>query len=236
MRLARFSLFTAAWLLGISLLTASTAEAGTLQIQFTGLNLQYDGTNIYDAGVHNTTGSGNPAEADTLSAMNFYLDGSLVGTLTTDVYADIYIKNVLNIPAAGGVVVTGGNGDAFGIDLLMKSLTPGWGLALDIDTMQFFYTGSRIAISVAGMATDLAAQDLPFDLELDPLQPINIVLSSAALTNVTTAGGFVTGFNAAGTGNVSGQGFVVIPEPATYILAGLGMAALAVVRRRRKTA
>lgn len=62
MRLKRFSLVAATWLLGISVLTASNAAAGTLQIQFTGLNLQYDGTNIFDAGVHNTTGSGNPAE------------------------------------------------------------------------------------------------------------------------------------------------------------------------------
>ncbi len=236
MRLKRFSLIAAAWLLGISVLTASNAAAETLQIQFTGLNLQYDGTNIFDAGVHNTTGSGNPAEADALTAMNFYLDGSLVGTLTSDIYADVYIKDVLNIPAAGGVIVTGGNGGAFGIDLLMKDLTPGWGLALDIDTLQFFYTGSRIAISVAGLATNLAAQDLPFDLQYDDMQPIRIVLSSASLTNVTTAGGYVTGFNAAGTGNASGEGFVVIPEPASYVLAGLGIAALAVVRRRRKAA
>ncbi len=236
MRLKRFSLIAAAWLLGISVLTASNAAAETLQIQFTGLNLQYDGTNIFDAGVHNTTSSGNPAEADALTAMNFYLDGSLVGSLTSDIYADVYIKDVLNIPAAGGVIVTGGNGGAFGIDLLMKDLTPGWGLALDIDTMQFFYTGSRIAISVAGLATNLAAQDLPFALQLDPVQPIRIVLSSASLTNVTTAAGFVTGFNASGTGNTSGEGFVVIPEPASYVLAGLGIAALAVVRRRRKAA
>jgi len=236
MRLKRFSFFAAIWLLGISVLTASNAAAETLQVQFTGLNLQYDGANIFDAGVHNTVGSGNPAEADALSAMNFYLDGSLVGSLTSDIYADVYIKDVLNIPAAGGVIVTGGNGSTFGIDLLMKDLTPGWGLALDIDTLQFFYTGSRIAISVAGLATNLAAQDLPFDLQFDPVQPIRIVLSSASLSNVTTAGGFVTGFNAAGTGNASGEGFVVIPEPASYVLAGLGIAALAIVRRRRKAA
>jgi hypothetical protein len=34
---------------------------------------------------------------------------------------------------------------------------------------------------------------------------------------------------------VAGEGFVVVPEPATIVLAGLALAALAVVRRRRKS-
>ncbi len=235
MRLERFSSFTTALFLGISLLVATAARAGTLEIQFTGLNLTYDGTNIYDAGAANTVGSGNPAQSDALASMSFFLDGSLVGTLTSDIYADIFIKDVLDIPVAGGVVVSGGNGGSFGIGLLTTNSTPGYGLALEIDTMQFFYTGSKIAISVSGLATGLAVQDLPFDLEFDPLQPITIVMSSANLSDVTSAGSYLTGFNAAGTGNIAGQGFVVIPEPASYILAIFGAAALVAIRRRKQS-
>jgi hypothetical protein len=218
--------------LSVALLSAATARAGVLEIQFTGLDLQYDGTNIFDAGVHNTVGNGNPAEADTLTSMNFYLDGNLMGVQSTNVFADIYISNVLNIPAGGGVVVSSGNGGAFGIDLLTQNLIPGWGLALDINTMQFFYTGSQIGISVSGFATNISAQSLPFALEFDVAQPVTIVMSSANLSAVTSAGGFLTGFNAAGTGNVAGTGYIV-PEPGTMAMLGVGLVGLAVCGRRR---
>jgi hypothetical protein len=219
-------------LLAVAILSAATASAGVLEIQFTGLDLAYDGTNIFDTSVHNTTGTGNPAQSDTLTSMSFYLDGNLVGTQSTNVFADVYIKDVLNIPSSGGVVVSSGNGDNFGIDLLTQNLTPGWGLALDIDTMQFFYTGSQIAISVSGLASGLHAQDLPFNLEYDANLPITIVMSSASLSAVTSSGGFLTGFRAAGTGNVAGTGFLV-PEPSGIALAALGLLGLAACWRRR---
>ncbi len=221
------------------LLSFRPASAGTLEVQFTGLNLDYDGTSIFDAGTHNTLGIGDPAQSDALTSMNFYLDGTLVGTETTDVFADIYIKDVLNIPAAGGSIVnSAGNGGAFGVDLLTENQTPGWGLALNIDTMQFFYTGNQIAISVAGFATDLFAQNLPFNLEWDPSQPITIAMSSANLTGVTSAGGYLTGFHAAGTGNVAGTGSlgIIVPEPTSIALALFGMLALLVFRRRKRIA
>ncbi len=218
-------------LLATALLAATSVQASTLEIQISGLDLQYDGTNIFDAGVHNTTGAGNPAQSDALTLLDFYVDGNLVGSQNTNVFADIYIKDVLNIPAAGGFVVSAGNGGAFGIDLLTKNQTPGWGLALDIDTMQFFYTGSQISITIAGVATGLPAQDLPFGLAFDPNEQITIVLSSANLSSVTSGGGFLTGFNAAGTGNVAGQ---LVPEPSSMVLAGLGIAAVGMVYRRRR--
>jgi hypothetical protein len=223
--------FTA--IVGIMTLQAS-AMAGTLEIQFSGLNLDYNGTSIFDSAAHNIIGVGDPAQSDPLNTMTFLLDGVQVGTtLTTGIFSDIYLANVLNIPVGGGVVTSGGNGDSFGVDLLTQNLTPGFGLALNVDTMQLFYTGSKIAISVSGVASSLFTQSLPFSLEYDPTQPITIVVSSANLTNVTSAGGFLTGFNAAGTGNLAGTGNVV-PEPSSIVLAAFGFTGLAAWGWRRR--
>jgi hypothetical protein len=222
--------------LAAALLTACVAHAGQIDIHFNGLNLVYDGTDIYDA-VSSAGGTGDPAQADPLSSMSFFVNGSPVGTvLTSDIFADVLIEDVQNIPVGGGVVISGGNGDAFGFDLLTKNELGGWGVALHLDTLQVFYTGSEIAIAGAGLASDLFFQDLPFGLDLDPSEPITIAFSTATLSNVTSSGGFLTGFVAAGTGNISGmEREIPIPEPGTFVLAGIGLFASGMfVRRRRK--
>lgn len=214
---------------------ASTASASSLQIQFTGLELTYDGSSIFDSAFANTVRAGDPAESDALSSMSFYVDNVLVGSvLTSDIFADVYIDGVDSMPAGGGVINTTGNGGAFGIDLLTSNVLAGWGLALDIDTMQFFYTGFQIAINVSGLATSIDTQMLPFGLEFDPTEPVTISITSAAITNLTTGGGFLTGFDANSAGVVNG---VLVPEPSTIVLLGIGCAAAVWhgrrIRRRR---
>jgi len=213
---ALFSAAIFALLLGAA---SPVARAATLEIQFTGLDLYYDGNNIFDNGVHNTVRSGNPAEADALTSIQFFLDNSLVHTINSDVFADLYISNLGSMPAAGGVITSSGNGNTFGIDLLTSNSNPGWGLALNIDTMQMFYTGSQIAISVSGLATSIPVQLLPPGLAFDPNEPLTIVMSSANLSGVTTSGGFVDAMHAAGTGNVAG---VLVPEPGSMALLVIG--------------
>lgn len=218
--LATWSTFFSAAL--VALLLAATlpaAQAATLEIQFTGLDLFYDGNNIFDNGVHNTTRTGDPADADALTSIQFFLDNTLVHTLSSDVFADIYITNMGAMPAFGGLLTSSGNGDTFGIDLLTSNNNPGWGLALNIDSMQMFYTGSKIAISVSGLATSIPVQILPLGLAFDPNEPLTIVMSSANLSGVTTSGGFVTAMHAAGTGNVAG---VLVPEPGSMALLAIG--------------
>jgi hypothetical protein len=211
-----FSAATLALLLGAA---APVAQAATLEIQFTGLDLFYDGNNVFDNGVHNTTRTGNPADADALTSMQFFLDNTLVHSINSNVFADIYITNMGAMPSAGGLLTSSGNGNTFGIDLFTSNNNPGWGLAMNIDTMQMFYTGSRIAISVSGLATSIPVQMLPLGLEFDPSEPLTIVMSSANLTGVTNSGGFVTAMHAAGTGNVAG---VLVPEPGSMALLAIG--------------
>jgi hypothetical protein len=211
-----------------SAVLVAPASGAILEIQFSGMDLVYNGSDLFDAGASNTMGVGSPAQADSLLTMVFLVDGVQQGILTSNIGIDAYIKGLSGIPAAGGSVMTSGNGNGFGVDLLTKSSTPGWGLALQIDQFNFFYTGNKIAIAAGATSTSIFDQDLPFGLAFDPSQPISIVLSSANLTNVTTAGGFVTGFNAAGTGNISG---VLVPEPTTMLLLALG--GLSLIRRRK---
>jgi hypothetical protein len=201
----------------IAFCVASLAQAGTIEIQFSGLNLVYNGSSIFDAGGI-PGGSGDPAQSDPLSSMSILVDGDLVGSvLTSDIFADVLIQGVEDIPVGGGAVTSDSNFGGFGFDLLTKNELGGWGLGLNLDEIQIFYSGNKIFLAGGGTAFSLFEQDLPFGVEFNPTQPINISFTSAALTGVTDDGTFLTGFNSSGTGNV--RGTMRIPEPAT-----LGMA------------
>jgi len=63
--------------------------------------------------------------------------------------------------------------------------------------------------AAAGTATQIGYQDLPFGIVLDETKTISIVASSTNLSNVTSSGGYLTGFDASGTGSVKG----VLPHP-----------------------
>lgn len=207
----------------------SAVQAGNLEIQLTGVDLIYDGTGVYDA-VNPLGGVGDPALADPLNSMSFLLDGTLIGTLTSDIAIDVRILGVQNIPVGGGMVYTTGNADSFGVDLLIGGVIPAWGLALNIDQFQVYYSGYKIAMATSGAAASLISQNLPFLVAFtEPIDTIAIVLSSAKLSNVTDNGVYLTGFEASGTGNISGEGYPV-PEPSLLTLLGLGIVPL--LRRR----
>jgi hypothetical protein len=168
------------------------SQASTIEIQFTGLDLQMNPAGdadsdleIYDA-ASAIGGNGIPVRADPLTTVSFFQDGSLVGTLSSDIFADVWIDDIGILLSGGNVVTTGGNGNTFGFDILTSNSTPGWGLALNVDEFQIFYTGFEIAIVGTGLATSVPAQSLPFGLVVDPNEQISIVFSSTNLTNVMT--------------------------------------------------
>lgn len=223
----------AALILTLTLGTSPELSATSLDIQFAGLDLIYDGSDIYDA-ENALGGRGDPKKADPLTSVTFLLDGVVAGTLVTDIWADVLISGVTEIPISGGTVTSSGSGDTFGFDI--HTSADGWGLGLNLETFEIFYTGGHIAIGGGAAASSVAIQSLPFELELDELDTVTIAFSSANLSDVTDDGLFLTGFQASGTGNISGfadQGPLTppVPEPASALLLLTGAMVLFGCRR-----
>jgi hypothetical protein len=201
------------------------AAAAVIEIQFSGLNLVYDGSTIFDAR-DNAGGNGDPAESDPLFTMTFIQDGVALGTLTSDLWADVRFENVTGIDATGDVVQ--GSGGFF--DVLTTNAVPGYGLGLDLDNFVIAYTGGGIAVFGAAVVDDIRAQDLPFGLVIGT--PITLSFSLNTLTNVTDVNNVLTGFRGSGTGELSGTS---VPEPSSMLLLGIGLLTAAEVGRRRSS-
>lgn len=229
---------TKGWLAAMTLTFAmgnvtAPVQAKSLEIQFSGLDLVYDGANIYDA-INALGGRGDPAKADPLNSISFLVDGQVAGTLRTDIWADVLFAGVNNLPVGGGLVRSQGNGDTFGFDL--HTSPGGWGLALNLETVEVFYAGGEIAIGGGAAASSVTFQSLPFGLALDQSDRITIAFSSSHLSGVTDNGSFLTSFGASGTGGISGTAMAgppaPIPEPPAAILMLLGTVGLASYSRR----
>jgi hypothetical protein len=208
----------------------STARAD-LEIEFSGLDLVYDGSSLYDGG-SSSGGFADPADADPLTSMHIFADGSLAGSLTSDISADIFIPDVLLIPAGPGTFyheATPGNPGFFDLLIGTSPLASEF-LLVDLESVDIAYLDSAgLAQFTFGAAVSSTfAQNLPFGLEIG--EPITVSFSAQVdPASLTQDGGFITGFEADGTGEVGG---VLIPEPATALLLLTG--AMAGFRRRTR--
>ncbi len=192
------------------MICAGPLAAGTIEIQFTGLDIEY----ADDAIIYVEPSLGAP---DPLNTVTFLLDGVVVGSLMTDISIELFVPSVSGIVVGGNTVTSAsggvmdfdfGSGDFLDLDLDSVSVT-----YLDIGIFQFAFGGS--AASVAG-------QSLPFGLSLD--NDVSVSFSTQVDPgSLIDDGTFITNFTASGTGEVEGAG---IPEPTTLALAILGLIAL----------
>lgn len=206
------------------------AAANTLQIQFSGLNLTYDGNNI-------------AANEDELATMNFFSDGVLVGTLTNGIGIDLLIPNI-------GPILTGDGSYTSGLGYGLNLWAGGGGIGLDWDSpvsVNVNELGGDVNVAVLGSASTntVTGQNLPFGFDFDT--PIQFSFSTQ-ITNFTVGGGqgyfqgeqwvtdggdYYTHFDSFGTGELSGEASP-IPEPATLLMIGAGLLGGGLSRRRKK--
>jgi hypothetical protein len=211
-------------------LIAAPARASTLEIAFTGMDLVYDGSAIYDAD-SSGGGVGNPADADPLTSVDFSVDGTPVGSLTSNVSLDAYVPDVTGIPSAAGTVynlTTPGNPGHFDLLIGTSPLATDY-LVVDLSKVSVTYVdvANIVQFNFGAAVSSVFAQSLPFGLVAG--DPVTVSFSAQVVSGSrTTANGFVTGFRASGTGQYNAP---VVPEPASCVLAACGLIAL-VVRRK----
>ena len=210
---------------------AGSVSAATIEIQFTGMNLSYDGSAIYDGASPNTTGVANPADADKLTFVDFVVDGSSVGTLSSDVSLDVYIPDVTGIPSAAGTshnLTTPGNPGFFDLLIGTAPLASQF-LILDLNSVNVTYVdvANIVQFTFGAALADLVTQNLPFGLVID--DPVTVSFSAQIVPGTrTVAGNVVNGFAAAGTGEIQGS---FIPEPTSCMLAIFGFVSALAIRR-----
>ena len=201
-------------------------SAEEIEIHFAGLDLVFDGTDIYDAGgAAAYRDTSDTADADALSSASFFDGGVLQGTDSADVMADVLIKGADPIPPFG-TILSDGNGDAMGIDIFDPSGAGGWNLQLNIDQLGVGYVPG-FALIITGAVTSIEGQDLPFALNIG--EPITVVMSSTKFSVTQDGQGRVTSFTSSGTGSIAG-----VPEPSTLLGLLMGTLAFAGCHWRRR--
>ena len=206
--------------LSFTLILPSLALGGTIEIEFTGVDIGYGGTDIVDQDPF----SGDPAP---LTSVVITEDGVLAGPiLTSSISQDLYIPQVTSISAAGGSTLSAAGGS------LLLELGSGSHLDLDLGQVDINYVDLNGAVQFVFAATvgGVSAQSLPYGLKVGQQLGVSFQ-TQVSPASLTTSGGIVTGFTASGTGDVRGA---AVPEPTCLVLWTLAIAGACTVGHRQK--
>lgn len=222
--MSRYTTALATLILTLAASTSGAVPIGVLEIQFTGLDLFYDGSAIYDA----TSSSGdnlNPAEADPLDTLEFTVNGSPFPLLTADIFADVYIPDVGPISNTDFTTIIPTTGATTGyFNLLIGSSDPvGQYLKLDTSSVTVIYSNvsSTVQFLFGGAIVDVESQNLPYDILVGTGSPVTVSFSTKVVNGTKVVEGTtVASFRSAGTGEVNA---LAVPEPALAVLLALGM-------------
>jgi hypothetical protein len=189
-----------------------------LEIQYTGLDVSYDGSAI------STTG-----DVDPLESVDFLVDGSKVLGLNapgdTPLSMALSIPNVNNIPVGGGSVTSSAGGT------LSLTLPAGDYLNLELDQIEVKYiavTSVQLHFMLAAGAGEVLSQLLPIGKDYADIVAVSLS-TNIDYSTLTDNGNFVTGFVANGTGEIEGY---LVPEAGSIALLLCGLTGLICWRRR----
>jgi hypothetical protein len=210
---------------------SASSEAKVLQIQYTGVDLTYNGSVLFDT-KSILGGGGVAAFATPLTSEVYLIDGVPVGGFLSGIFLDVFLGlGPIAAPAPFTSVTVSG----FGISDLLTPPASTWGLAVDV-LMNVTITnlgGGNLFLTAVGEGS-IFAQALPGFVPFALSNPISVSLSTQIMKGTyKTAGGFITGFRARGTGEHSGT---LVPEPSSCILLGVGVLFGTIAYRRRKVA
>jgi hypothetical protein len=204
--------------------------SGTIQIELTGVNINYSDPDGIGLGTGTLTDAGAPADA--LTAMLFSDDSVPVGTLTSPPDSLTLDLSVLGIPS---ILVPAPNSSTSVTAPAGGSLTLGVNasdvLDLDLDTVEVVY--SRLSVGMfdirllfAGSVGSIVGQSLPFGLNIaDP-----VVVSFNLQGTTTESLGYLTSFTGAGTGLLTAP----VPEPTSIILVMASVLFAGAICRRQR--
>lgn len=216
------------------------AKADTIEIFFSGIDIDYDGTDITNKDPNGV----DPVDPDPLINVSFSQNGVSLGTLSTDVFAELLIDDVAVVENT--TVTSSGAGSFLRLLFPDESGTVSTDvdtdqdyLLLEMDSAMVTYIGGTARFVFAASVADAVSTSgsFPFDLADFLEAPLTLSFSTQVSSSTSGAAGAITSFAANGTGEVRGEfdpNQQNIPEPSTIGLALLAsMMGGAVAMRKR---